>query len=60
MIVRVGGDIITEVDGLKVRTFEQLSDLIDAKRPGDAVRVTFNRQGKASVVEVKLRERPRG
>jgi S1-C subfamily serine protease len=60
MIVRVGGDIITEVDGLKVRSFEQLSDLIDAKRPGDAVRVTFNRQGKSSVVEVKLRERPRG
>jgi len=48
------------VDGLKVRTFEQLSDFIDAKRPGDTVRVTLNRQGKNSGVEVKLRARPRG
>ena len=60
MIVRLGGDIITEVDQVKVRTFEELSDFIDAKRPGDTVALTFNRQGKLNVVEVRLRERPRG
>ena len=60
MIVRVGGDIITEVDQVKVRTFEELSDLIDAKQPGDTVALTFNRQGKLNVVEVRLREGPRG
>jgi S1-C subfamily serine protease len=60
MIVRVGGDIITEVDQVKVRTFEELSDFIDGKRPGDTVTLTFNRQGKLTVVEVRLRERPRG
>jgi S1-C subfamily serine protease len=60
MIVRVGGDIITEVDQVKVRTFEELSDFIDAKQPGDTVALTFNRQGKRNVVEVRLRERPRG
>jgi S1-C subfamily serine protease len=60
MIVRVGGDIITEVDQVKVRTFEELSDFIDAKQPGDTVALTFNRQGKLNVVEVRLRERPRG
>jgi S1-C subfamily serine protease len=60
MIVRVGGDIITEVDQMKVRTFEELSDFIDGKRPGDTVTLTFNRQGKLTVVEVRLRERPRG
>jgi S1-C subfamily serine protease len=59
MIVRVGGDIITEVDQVKVRTFEELSDFIDAKQPGDTVALTLNRQGKSSVVEVRLRERPR-
>ena len=47
MIVRVGGDIITEIDQVKVRTFEELSDFIDAKQPGDTVTLTFNRQGKA-------------
>jgi S1-C subfamily serine protease len=59
MIVRVGGDIITEVDQVKVRTFEELSDYIDAKQPGDTVALTLNRQGKSNVVEVRLRERPR-
>jgi S1-C subfamily serine protease len=59
MIVRVGGDIITEVDQVKVRTFEELSDFIDAKQPGDTVAITLNRQGKSNVVEVRLRERPR-
>jgi S1-C subfamily serine protease len=59
MIVRVGGDIITEVDRVKVRTFEQLSEFIDGKRPGDTVTLTVNRQGKFNTVEVRLRERPR-
>jgi putative serine protease PepD len=60
MIVRVGGDIITEVDQAKVRTFEELSDFIDTKRPGDTVTLTFHRQGKLNIVEVRLRERPQG
>lgn len=60
MIVRVGGDIITEVDRVKVRTFDELSDFIDARQPGDLVTLTVNRQGRPSAVEVRLRERPRG
>jgi putative serine protease PepD len=60
MIVRVGGDIITEVDQVRVRTFAELSDFIDAKQPGDTVALTFNRHGKLNTVEVRLRERPRG
>jgi S1-C subfamily serine protease len=60
MIVRVGGDIITEVDQVKVRTFEELSDFIDSKQPGDTVTLTLNRQGRPNAVEVRLRERPRG
>jgi putative serine protease PepD len=60
VIVHVGGDIITQVDTVKVRTFEELSDVIDAKRPGDLIRVTVNRQGQFNTVEVRLRERPQG
>jgi S1-C subfamily serine protease len=60
LIVRVGGDVITEIDKIKVRTFEELSDLIDGKQSGDTVTITLNRQGKVSVVDVRLRERPRG
>jgi S1-C subfamily serine protease len=60
LIVRVGGDVITEIDKIKVHTFEELSDLIDGKQSGDTVTITLNRQGKVSVVDVRLRERPRG
>jgi len=60
MIVRVGGDIITEIDKVKVHTFEELSDLIDAKQSGDTVTLTLNRQGKVNMIDVRLRERPRG
>jgi putative serine protease PepD len=60
VIVRVGGDIITQVDNLKVRTFEELSDIIDTKRPGDVVRLILNRHGQFNAVEVRLRERPQG
>jgi S1-C subfamily serine protease len=59
MIVRVGGDLITDVDGVKMRPFDELSDYIDSKQPGDTVRVTVQRKGKTNVVEVTLRERPR-
>lgn len=60
MIVRIGGDIITQIDNLKVRTFEELSDFIDSKTPGDTIRVTLNRQGQFRTVDVRLRERPQG
>jgi putative serine protease PepD len=60
LVVRVGGDIITEVDGVQVGNFERLSDFIDAKRPGEAVSVTFVRQGKVHAVDVRLQERPQG
>lgn len=59
-IVRVGGDIIMQVDQLKVRTSEELSDYIETKQPGDAVTLTYNRQGRTGTAEVRLRERPRG
>lgn len=60
VLVRRGGDLITEVDGTKMRTFEELSDYIDSKRPGDVIHVSFHRKGRSQVVEVTLRERPRG
>ena len=59
-LVRVGGDVITEIDGTRIRTFDEFSDYIDSKRPNDTIRLTINRKGRVSVVGVKLRERPRG
>ena len=38
-------DVITQVDGLQVKTTSQLQELIARKRPGDDVQIGFKREG---------------
>jgi S1-C subfamily serine protease len=54
----VGGDIITEVDGQKITTAEELQRAIDARDPGDTISVTYWRDGETKTVDVKLATRP--
>jgi S1-C subfamily serine protease len=56
--VTLGGDIITELDGEKVKSMEQLTSYIDGKKPGDEVQVTLLRGGDQKTVKVKLGNRP--
>ena len=53
-----GGDVITAVDGEPVRTTDELQQAIDAKQPGQTVRLTVARGGDTRTVEVELTERP--
>jgi len=53
-----GGDVITEVDGQKLTTAEQLQRAIDAKHPGDTVSITYWRDGKSHTTDVTLAIRP--
>ena len=53
-----GGDVITEVDGERVRNADELRRAIDAKQPGDTVEVTVLRDGDEQTVEVTLEARP--
>ncbi len=53
-----GGDVITEVDGERVRDADELRGLIDAKRPGDTIELTVLRDGDEESVEVTLGARP--
>jgi putative serine protease PepD len=53
-----GGDVITEFDGEKVTTSEDLQRAVDSKRPGDTVSITYWRDGKTQTVDVKLATRP--
>jgi S1-C subfamily serine protease len=55
-----GGDVITEIDGQKVTTSEELQRLIDEKQPGDTISVTYWRNGESHTVDVKLAARPEG
>ena len=50
------GDIIVEIAGKKVRSYDEIRDILDPMTVGDEVRVTLNRNG--ATVEVSLRLAP--
>ncbi|MDP2709864.1 MAG: trypsin-like peptidase domain-containing protein [Solirubrobacteraceae bacterium] len=56
--VRVGGDIIKAIDGKKVTTSDEVSDLIAERRPGDSISLQIIRDGTRIEVTVRLGRRP--
>jgi S1-C subfamily serine protease len=58
--VLVGGDIITAVDGKRVRTNADVAEIIGKKRPGDSVSIRVTRGDEPRTVTVKLAKRPGG
>lgn len=50
------GDIIKNVDNIKVKNFPDLTGYLSAKRPGDIVEVTVDRDGDKLVLPVTLKE----
>jgi putative serine protease PepD len=56
--VMLGGDILTAVDGKSVTTYEELSNAISSKKPGDEVTLTIYRNGKQLTVTAKLGRQP--
>jgi S1-C subfamily serine protease len=59
MMIPVGGDVITEFDGEKVASSDELVRLIRVRRPGDRVALKALRNGKFLTVNITLGERPR-
>ena len=53
-----GGDVITAIDGQKVKTAEGVQLAIDAHHPGDTIEITYWRKGETKTVSVKLATRP--
>jgi len=53
-----GGDVITKLDGTAIESAAELRSLIDARSPGDTIRLTVVRGGKTRTVEVTLASRP--
>jgi S1-C subfamily serine protease len=39
--VLIGGDIITEIDGKPIPSVDELDLLLESKRPGDSIRITY-------------------
>jgi serine protease Do len=52
------GDVITEVDGIKIKTTRDLINYVSAKGPNTSVRLRIWRDGKTFDKEVRLSERP--
>jgi putative serine protease PepD len=50
------GDVITKLDGQPIESSADLAAQIRSKAPGDKVKVTYQRDGKESTVEVTLGE----
>ncbi|MEH6408225.1 MAG: trypsin-like peptidase domain-containing protein [Leeuwenhoekiella sp.] len=48
------GDVIKEVDGIRITKFADLSGYLNAKRPDDVVNVKIDRDGKESTIPVTL------
>ena len=55
--IGVGGDIITEIDGKTVKSQEELQLFLEAKKPGETVRVTLYREKNRIQKNVVLLER---
>ncbi len=51
-------DVLTGIDGAKITSSADMVKAIRNKKPGDKVKITFNRNGKDKTVEVTLIERP--
>ena len=56
--VPTGGDVIVALDGEPITSSAQLQSAVDAKQPGDTMRLTVERGGKRRTVEVTLAARP--
>ncbi len=51
------GDVIKQIDGIRIRKFADLTGYIASKSPGDVVEVRLEREGEPKVVSVEVRER---
>ena len=52
------GDVVVKIDGTSVGSSDRLRSLIDAKRPGDKVKLTVQRGGETVTLDVTLGTRP--
>jgi S1-C subfamily serine protease len=57
--VKLGGDIITEVDGKQLKSMDELIELIQESKPGDQLQLTILRGDKEKTAEVTLGTQPK-
>jgi S1-C subfamily serine protease len=55
---RLGGDVITEVDGKRVSGMEEIINAVNAASPGDKMELAIDRDGNTKMITVTLGVRP--
>jgi S1-C subfamily serine protease len=56
--IRLGGDVITSIDGKSVKSMDDVISEVNSKRPGDSVTLELLRDRQTKTVTVKLEQRP--
>jgi S1-C subfamily serine protease len=56
--LRIGGDIITEIDGRPIDSMDQLVNVVNAASPGDELELTVRRGSEAMTFTLTLGDRP--
>jgi len=54
----LGGDIITQINGKKISSMDEVVSLVNSAKPGESLQVTVLRGGVSKTVTVTLGERP--
>ena len=52
------GDVITEVEGTKVKTIDELNEIKNKKNIGDTIKLKITRDGKEKEITLTLQEQP--
>ncbi len=55
---KLGGDIITEVNGKPISSMNDVVDIVNSAKPGDTLDITLLRDGSTKTVTVTLGDRP--
>jgi S1-C subfamily serine protease len=56
--VKLGGDIITEIDGKKVVGMDEVAEIVNKAKPGESLELTILRDGSTKTATVTLGDRP--
>ncbi len=56
--IRLGGDVVTKMNGKKVAEMDDLIEIVNEAEPGDDLELTYLRDGETKTATVELGERP--
>ena len=56
--IKLGGDIITSIEGRQINDFNDLYDTIASHKPGDTLTLSVIHDGQSRDVQVTLADRP--